>query len=151
MTYLYSGQTWYQKNFGAIMVPNEIGRFNNLIESFNARKKQYTCDAFKEIFIKGTLPLPEEEMQQLYEAAASWHDFFKPLKEAIDIAAFCNFISPWLSSFVKDILRHDFMNIPYMFILNSLRPVTYKIMAFSGGMRQKFTKKQLRRAPLNEM
>lgn len=87
-------------------------------------------------------------MQQLYEAAATWYDFFKPLKEAIDIAAFCNFISPRLSSFVKDILRHNFMNIPYMFILNVMRPVTYKIMAFSGGMR---LKKQLRRTPLNEM
>ena len=152
MTYLYSGLTWYQKNFEAIMAPNAVAKFNNLIEAYNARKQQYTWAAFREIFIKGPLPLSEEEMQEMYEVATTWRDFFGPLKERIKVFAFCNFISPWLPKFIADILKHEFMSIPYMFVLERLRPVEYTLMTYStGGRRRVFTKKNRRRAPRNEM
>lgn len=151
MTYLYTGMTWYQKNFYAIISPNSISKFNTIIDKYNDRKRLYTWEAFNEIFIKGPLPLDEETIKNMYEAANTWEEFFKPLVKRISIGEFCDFIGPWLPKFVSDVLKYDFISIPYMFVLNNLRSIEYTILPFSGGSRRNFTKKRLRREPRNEM
>ena len=152
MTYLYSEKTWYQKNFYAIMAPDYVARFNEIIKKFNEEKEKYSWDAFNEIFIKGKLPLSENKMKVMYDSAATWIDFFKPLMADQGIAKFCNFLSPWLSQFIKDILKYDFMKIPYMFVLSDLPAIDYTLSPFiAGGSRRKFTRKNKRRPPRNEM
>lgn len=167
MTFLYSGMTWYQKNFHAIIVPDEMGRYNKIVKKYDDEKKKYSWDAFNEIFIKGSLPLSEEKMKTLYDNAKTWMDFFKPLMEEIKIAEFCNFISPWLPKFINSILKDNFLIIPYMFILDKLRPVEYTMTKYieggshlgetqgqtplRGGGKRNFTKKRERRAPRNLM
>lgn len=152
MTYLYSGMTWYQKNFNAIIDPSKIDKYNGIVEKYNERKKLYSWDIFKEMFIKGQLPLPEEVMAEMFNSAETWQDFFGPLVNTIQIGKFCNFMGPWLPKFIADVLEYDFLSIPYMFVLNKLRPVEYEILPFTnGGKRRNFTKKQLRRPPRNEM
>lgn len=152
MTYLYSGMTWYQKNFHAIIDPSKIDKYNGIVEKYNERKKLYSWDIFKEMFIKGQLPLPEEVMAEMFNSADTWQDFFGPLVNTIQIARFCNFMGPWLPKFIANVLKHDFLSIPYMFVLNKLRPVEYEILPFTnGGKRRNFTKKRLKSAPRNEM
>lgn len=152
MTFLYSGMTWYQKNFHAIVVPEQIARYNKIITNYNEQKEKYSWNSFNEIFIKGKLPLHEHEMEALYNSAETWLDFFTPLMEKIDISEFCNFISPWLPKFIDIILKHDFLIIPYLLILEKLRPVEYTITKYiEGGKRKTFTRKHPKKLPRNYM
>ncbi len=152
MTYLYSEMTWYQKNFEAIVVPDQVAKLKEIVRKYNEQKQLYTWEAFNEIFIKGSLPIPENEMKEMYESAETWMHFFNPLMMRIKIAKFCNFISPWLSIFIERVLKYEFLGIPYMFVLDKLPSIEYEITSFIfGGRRKNFTKKRARRVPRNEM
>jgi hypothetical protein len=170
MTFLYSEITWYQKNFHAIVFPDQIHKLNDIIKKYNDKKKIYSWEDFNEIFIKGPLPLPEDEMKEIYDSAKTWKDFFYPILQKLDIATFCNFISPWLSTFIERVLKYDFLGIPYMFVLDKLPSVEYHLIPFItggsglqgpaslnafGGMihrkNKQFTKKHLRYRPRNLM
>lgn len=152
MTYLYSEMTWYQKNFEAIVVPDQVAKLKEIVKKYNEQKQLYTWEEFNEIFIKGSLPIPENKIKEMYDSAETWMHFFNPLMTQIKIAKFCNFISPWLSTFIERVLKYEFLGIPYMFVLDKLPLIEYEITPFiSGGRRKNFTKKRARRAPRNEM
>lgn len=100
MTYLYMGQTWYEKNFGAKISPDYSTELKRIITIYNNTKNN-KWDIMKETIQNNSLSqMTDTEMEELYNQANTWIDFFKPIYEKIDIGDFCMFISPWISKFI---------------------------------------------------
>ena len=100
MTYLYAGQTWYEKHFGAHTSPQSASGMAQSVSRVQ-EAKQIPWSEMKEVIQnRGTLPFREEELEELYTNAETWQGFFKPILRRIQIADFCIFISGWLDSFI---------------------------------------------------
>lgn len=99
MTYLWSGQTWYQKNFGAYLESPSDKLFTDREIEFQKRKKTMPWDDMNNI-MDTELPMPEEDIKELYIRSNTWQTFFKGIVDVIGIPKFCNFISTWIYQFL---------------------------------------------------
>jgi hypothetical protein len=153
MTYLYSGSTWYQKNFNAYLSDDYSSRFASLVQAYNERKLQYTWEMFRDLYAKGPLPLSEDELTGLFSQAPTWQYFFASIVEQIGISEFCNFVSPWLTNFMRQVMKHDIILFPYLLNLDNFKNIQYTITPYTnvGGCRRKFTRKTQRKIPQNEL
>ncbi len=151
MTFIYSGKTWYEKNFHAIMLPSRVQQFSGIIDRYNKKKATYTWSDFKELFIKGELPLNEDTIRGMYESSDTWQFFFSQLVDQIGVPTFCNFISPWLTPFVRKVMGHEFISIPYLMQISKLKIINYNRVVGGRLARKKFTRRRLVKASSNEM
>jgi len=94
MTYLYSDKTWYEKNFDAYLAPYSISTMNHYIDTYNKAKLIPWDD------MKDTISINYTDIEDLYNKSETWQKFFKTIYDRLDIADFCNEISPWLDSFI---------------------------------------------------
>ena len=143
MTYLYSGKTWYEKNFGAYISPQSASELKKA-ERRLQNSKQIPWTEMKDV-IKGRdilTEIDEKEFEDLYRKAETWKDFFEPIYKKIEIADFCVFISSWIDKFIL----HYFNNLQgftYIIPIKDYR-ILYEPSEYKRGGRR-FTKKAQRR------
>ena len=103
MTYLYSEQTWYEKNFGSRIEPHHEKEWNRIKQVFVDSKKNVVWDIMKETIQNNTkiTGLSDEELEELYNHTHSWKDFFGAIHDRIKIDKFCIFVSTWLDRFIS--------------------------------------------------
>lgn len=139
MTYLYSGKTWYEKNFGAYISPqssSELKKVERRFEDF----KQIPWSDMKEI-IKGRehiKEISEEEFEELYTKAKTWKEFFEPIYKQIEIADFCIFLSSWIDTFILKYFN-NLQGFTYIIPIKDYK-IIYESSEYKRGGRR-FTKK----------
>jgi hypothetical protein len=148
MTYIRTGITWYQKHFRAYLNEKDQARFLERDAKFQALKAKFTWAQMKSIM--GTESLDEDYARTLFEGAATWQEFFRPLSDTMGIAEFCIFVAPWLHSFLLHTLRFNFSGPRYSIPLEGAEILDYEEVAFARGGKR-FTRKQLKQRPLSIM
>ena len=149
MYYIRTGKTWYESNFHAYMDEDDAIKFNREEEKFQNIKSSITWNNMKS-YISEDMPLPEEEMHDLFESAKIWQDFFGPLSNRTGISKFCIFIAPWIHRFMGAFFRFNFGSAKYIIPLNKIPQLEYSITRYSRGGK-KYTRKLWRsKAPKNE-
>lgn len=145
MTYLWKGQTWYQKNFGAYLEGYNKERFDTLEKKFQEKKKNglVTWNIMKNM-MPLDLPLPEDEMKQYFESAEIWQEFFKPIVDKIGIAAFCNFISGWIDRFILQFFNVPFISIQYNLPVKEYNDIQFTISDYVRGGKSKTRRRKYR-------
>ena len=158
MTYMYSGKTWYEKNFGATIAKQSKNALDDIIIKWNKSKIQTPWSIIKDmIYNYKTLPFTEKELEELYDhkelseqelvsiykdvsvaKITSWKGFFEPIFKKIGIAEFCIFVSPWLDSFISE----NFNNLMGLSYDMPIKPtnIKYTKNAFIGGRYKSFFK-----------
>lgn len=136
MLYARRGKTWYEQHFKAVLDIKDKAIFDNAVAHFNAAKEGMSWDNFTP-FIKGDLPLPQEEMEEIYNEARTWQEFFGAIANKIGDAEFCEFVSPWLNDFMAVIMRFTFVMNFYYIALISYQQREYTISPFTGGGRKR--------------
>jgi hypothetical protein len=100
MTYLYRGQTWYEKNFDATITYDYIDDLDRIVVKYNAAKL-IPWDIMKETIQNNSMTqMTNTELETLYNRTKTWIKFFNTIYETIDIGDFCMFISPWIDKFI---------------------------------------------------
>lgn len=114
MTYLYSEQTWYEKNFGSRIDPQYEKEWIRIKKVFDDAKKNVDWETMKETIQNNQklTGISDEELEQLYNHTKSWKDFFGTIHDRIKIDKFCIFVSSWLDRFILQ-------------YFNTLRGLTY--------------------------
>jgi hypothetical protein len=140
MTYLRTGQTWYEKNYGAYLDDKDIPKFNDMKRKLNQLKTSMSWTDFKQ-FIKGEYPYSEPELQTLFDAAASWQDFFGPLSDKMGMPDFCTFAAPWLHTFFWNVTRYSFAAGTYLIPLKNIPSISYTAVEYKRGGKR-FTRKR---------
>jgi hypothetical protein len=139
MSYLTTGSTWYEKNFGAILDPASQAQFKALETKFQTFKGELSWDSFRG-FITTALPLAEAELKSLYESSTTWQDFFGALREKLGVEKFCPFVAPWLRTFMEFGFKRSFIQFAYrMPVEGNTIPFT-ELPYVRGGRR--FTRKR---------
>lgn len=152
MTYIYTGSTWYQKNYNAYLSSNNSDKLRLLEDAYNERKLQFTWEMFRDLYAKGNLPLPESDMKIAFTHSNTWQDFFAYIQTKIGISEFCNFVAPWLTNFMRQVMKHDIILFPYNFNLDDFKSVKLHITPYTNtGGRRKFTRKAQRKVPQHEL
>jgi hypothetical protein len=149
LSYLRTGKTWYEKNYGAFLDDQYVNIFNRMEGALQKGKNTLSWDRFKQL-IKGEFPLPESEMKTMYETSGSWQDFFGPLSDKIGISAFCIFMAPWINTFFTSITQTSFSSFTYVLPLIGIPDIDFDITNYSRGGR-KFTRKQVKQKKGVEM
>jgi hypothetical protein len=115
MSYLCTGKTWYEKEFGAYI--SDIAKSNICYENDKKRLQAAKSLPWEEIRIlihNGKwFGYTDEELKQRYEGAQTWQDFFGPILDEMGITEFCSFISHWLYIFniryFNNLMSHIFI------------------------------------------
>ena len=94
MTYLYTGKTWYEKNFNAYIASHCKNTMKQYIHKLN-ESKLIDWDEMKD-----TITMEYPHIDILYEKSDSWKEFFETIYNNLEIADFCNALSPWIDSFI---------------------------------------------------
>jgi hypothetical protein len=134
MTYLYTGKTWYEKNFGAYVSPEYLDTYQLHIHKFNNTKK-IPWNIMSDTIINNTFSqFTDKELEDLYNSTDNWKDFFETIIKKIEISNFCMFISQWLDTFI----------LKYFYNLNGINyilPVkdtiiNYRLNDYTGGRKR---------------
>lgn len=113
MSYLSTGKTWYEKNFGAQIDSTYKKDFIEKEKKFQLFKKNTSWENMKrQISVK--FPLSDEEIKELQEQSDTWQGFFGALRDKIGISEFCQFLQPWIPIFLDRFLKINFMFTPYL-------------------------------------
>ncbi len=142
MTYVRTGKTWYEKNYGAYMDEGDISKHNAMEQRMQQLKTTISWNDFKQ-FIKGEYPLSESELQTMFENAPTWQDFFGPLSDKIGISQFCIFVSPWLHTFFWNMTQYSFASGTYYIPLKNIPTIKYTPIEYKRCGRR-FTAKRHR-------
>jgi hypothetical protein len=100
MTYLYSGKTWYEKNFNTTISIQSKETLDKIVKKLNNSKKQSWNVIKDTIYNYKELPYSESEIEKIYKDAITWNEFFEAILNKIKINNFCIFISPWIDRFI---------------------------------------------------
>jgi len=141
MTFLRTGQTWYEKNYGAYLDEMDVPKLNAMKDKLNHLKTAMSWNEFKQ-FIKGEYPYSESDMQQLFDSATTWQAFFGPLSDKMGISEFCIFVAPWLHTFFWNATRYSFASGTYYIPLKNIPSVSYTPIEYKRGGKR-FTRKRL--------
>jgi hypothetical protein len=134
MTYLWSGQTWYQKNFGAYLEPPFDKIFTDKEIEFQKKKKEISWEQMNTI-MDTELPIPEEDIKELYIQSNTWQKFFKGIVDVIGIPNFCNFISTWIYPFLMNTGNVISDNMQFALPVKDYG-IEYTISDYTGGKRK---------------
>lgn len=139
MTYLYSGKTWYEKNFDATIAQQSKDTLDDIIKRWNKSKIQTPWYIIKEMMYNyKELPYTEKELEELYKEALTWNDFFEPIFQKIDIAQFCIFVSAWLDSYIIQYFN-NLMGLTYDMPIKPTN-IVYTKSEFVGGRYKSYFK-----------
>jgi hypothetical protein len=107
MTYLYSEQTWYEKNYGAYIAPISSDEYNKIKENYKKVDKdeinKVDWETIRNTIVndKTLTKMSDNELEELYNKSKTWKEFFEPIHNKIKIDKFCIFISSWLPTFTN--------------------------------------------------
>lgn len=141
--YALYGQTWYMKKMGARFERAEdLEKFTNASRIFNEMKKTMKWEDYDDC-VSTEHPLPTDTIIKIYNAADTWHSFFRELSNQVDIAELCEYMSPWITTFIKKYTDLHFtamkfiIDVPNMY----LPKMNYNLIAYikNGG---KYTRKR---------
>jgi len=166
MTYLYSGETWYEKNFDVTIAEQSKDTLDEIIKIFNKSKINTPWSVIKStIYNYKELPFTEKELETLYDykelpklteqelekvykdvsfaetkgiKVTSWKDFFEPIFIRIGIERFCIFISPWLDRFISQYFN-NLMGLSYDMPIKPTN-IKYTKSEFVGGRYKSYFK-----------
>lgn len=138
MLYARRGKTWYEHHFKATLDTKYTAMFDNAVRRFTAAKDTFSWEQFTP-FIKGDLPLPQQEMKEIYNKATTWQEFFSTVANRIGDAEFCEFVSPWLNDFMATIMGFNFVMGFYYIPLTHYQQREYTVSPFTGGGRKRYT------------
>lgn len=149
MTYLYSEQTWYEKNFGAYIAPISIEEYNKLKENYEKVDKNGRNKVDWEIMTNTIMnnmsltKMSDNELEALYNKSKTWKEFFEPIYNKIKIDKFCIFISTWLSTFINRYFN-TLHGLKYMIPIKDNKIEYIELEYKTGGRRftRKSTQKQ---------
>lgn len=136
MTYLYSGQTWYEKNFNAFIAPQNEQMLKQILIRYNESKSLQWDEIKDTINNYNTLPYTENELETLYITSKTWKEFFETIKNKIGIAQFCIFVSSWLEKFILKYFN-NLMGLNYKMPITQT-DIKYKQKEFKGGRYKSF-------------
>jgi hypothetical protein len=154
MYYVATGKTWYETRFGAQLVSDDVPKFLDKTVRFQEKKLLIPWISMKrEMRLPLSFPIPDEELQQMYDNAATWQEFFGPLRSRIGVEEFCIFVAPWLHGFIKKLLRFNFAGATYRIPFDSAKvpSVIYTTEPYAKGAWRTQTRKRAKRRPMNEM
>jgi hypothetical protein len=133
MTYLWTGKTWYEKNFDAYI----SNKNNSNINYYNYKNKlelakSLPWEKIVKIIKNGAkLGYTDEELKQRYETAQTWKEFFNPIVDEKGISSFCIFVSPWLTKFTNEYFS-NLMSLVFIMPIKE-RGVKYEISDYKNG------------------
>lgn len=146
MTYLYSNNTWYGKNFGAYVDPSRSQEWNRIQTDYESiiYEKTVKWDTMKETIINDSkhTGILDNEMEELYNKATSWKEFFEPIYHKMKIDKFCIFISSWIDGFIIKYFN-TLQGLTYLMPIKDYNIVYTESEYKRGGKR--FTKKSTRK------
>lgn len=150
MSYITTGKTWYEKNFGAKLSESSRILFDRVERKFQEMKSTVAWEPFSANLEKGKdSPIPILEIKDMYEKAATWQDFFGPLREKMGIEKFCPFVAPWLEEFMHSYFKMKFIKFEYLMPLEPNK-ISFTELPYSRGGRR-FTRKNLKLSPMSYM
>jgi hypothetical protein len=148
MTYITTGKTWYEKNFGAIMTSSTRDIFNKAEERFKKSKSETSWDTFCGTVNNDIIKIVPNA-KKLYEEAETWQSFFAPVREHMGIEKFCPFVAPWLEQFMRTSFGTKFIKFEYLMPLEPNKIEFTELPYARGG--KKFTRKHLKLRQLSIM
>jgi hypothetical protein len=89
MTYLYSEQTWYEKNFGAYIALTSEQEYTRikleyeLLDENNIKKVDWETICETIVNNITLTKMSNIELEELYNKSKSWRDFFEPIYNKI--------------------------------------------------------------------
>ena len=99
--YVFDLKTWYMTHMNARFAePSEQIVFNKKTSEFQESKKA-TSWAKYDSFVTMRHPLPEKEMQEMFQASKTWTEFFNAMKSRVEMGDLCTYMAPWISTFVR--------------------------------------------------
>lgn len=131
MSYICTGKTWYEKHFGAYIAPLWKNAFETQHKKFNEAKKTMTWEQFNG-FIGVPLPLDKQTIEKMYNDSDTWQDFFSSVRDAVGIGKFCEFVAPWLDSFLLRYLQFNFIGFNYIMPITDY-DLSYSVSEYIRG------------------
>ncbi len=142
MTYLYTGMTWYEKNFSAYISEqskDELLKYENKLNNAKIIPWEIMSNT---IYIPNDFPFTQIEIKELYEKSQTFIEFFKVIYDNLEIADFCIYISSWIDSFVAKYFN-NLQGLTYIMPIKSY-DVLYKLEEYQRGGKR-FTRKATRK------
>lgn len=131
MSYISTGKTWYEKNFGAYLTSESFTHFEKIKQKFQATKATLSWEIMKGI-MNNDFPIGESRMQDIYTSAKTWQEFFGPIRDAIEIAGFCIFVEPWLNNFINETMDFNILGLKYILPVKDYG-IVYTISEYQRG------------------
>jgi len=138
MSYIRTGNTWYQKHFHAFLNEKDQSRFLAATARFQTLKPRFTWAQMKSI-----MSIDQDDHEKIFEDAATWQDFFGPLSDSMGLPEFCIFVAPWLHTFLLQSLRFNFSGPMYIIPVDLISELHYEEEALAQGGKR-FTRKHRR-------
>jgi len=138
MSYNKTGKTWYERNFGAYLDPVSLSAFQEADKQFQTLKQTLTWSTLTDLYI-----LQDSPFQTVYEATNTWQEFFRALRDQMGGEEFCDFMAPWLHSFLQDTMRFQFVHRKYFMPVTSANLIEYTIGPYPQGGRS--TRRRVKR------
>jgi hypothetical protein len=148
MTYLYTDQTWYEKNFGAYISPISDEEFKRIkthykkVDENNNNKVDW--EEMRETIDNNELltKMTDTDMEELYNKTTTWKEFFETIFEKIKIENFCIFISSWLPKFINKYFN-NLQGLKYILPIRDYN-IKYIESKYTRGGRR-YTRKMIRK------
>ena len=131
MSYISTGKTWYEKNFGAYLSSKSLILFESINQRFQSAKTTISWEIMKNI-MENQIPMEESKMKTMFESAATWQDFFGPIREVIGISEFCIFVEPWLDNFINETMDYNILGLQYILPVKD-HTIVYIISDYQRG------------------
>ncbi len=128
MTYLYTGKTWYQKNFHAYLSPQSEQEWERIKALSNP-----TIIPWEEMKQTIRNRIAGENIDAFYHNAHTWQDFFGPIFQKIGIAKFCIFVSEWIDHFIAKYFN-NLMGLTFLLPIRNIG-LHYSQESYQGGRR----------------
>lgn len=135
LKFLTVGKTWYEDNFGASIDEQSEMFYKTLLKQILEKKKSW--ETIKTVIPVSKLSLPEEYLENLYNKAETWQEFFNPILDKLGRVRTCILFSPWFNSFVLGYLRMSYISLQYSLPVKD-HGIDYVIGEHRGGRTRKF-------------
>lgn len=153
MTVFYTGGTWYQKNFGAILAPQSVEEWERYKTAYDALKTTQSWEIIRETITNHAqiLDMTNAEMEALYTTSSTWENFFQALVQRYEIGRFCMFVSEWIDRWIAKYFN-NLQGLTYWMPV-TVKNVSYRIQPFQEGGKtssRRLTRKRSRRMDRDE-
>ena len=147
MSFLIYGKTWYERHFNAYLDEKDREPFIRAVTDYNTKKQKIDWGMMKS-YILTDFPLPENQMEKLYNNSPLWQDFFYGINKQIGISGFCMFISPWIHGFINPNFKFNVKYATYIFPIDNsaFKPYAkYNSVKYGGYTKRKTIKFRTKR------